>query len=97
MPPVARRHGRQPRDHDRDAELDVPRVVLLEQRGRFLIGEPFFERGRRVNLDRVRDARPGDLVLVRSGTARRGAPKVERVLGRPDVARVVIEALMLDR
>ncbi len=72
-------------------------VGQLERRGRFLTATPFFERGRRINLDRVRDARPGDLVLVRSGTARRGAPKIERVLGRPDVARVVIEALMLDR
>jgi ribonuclease R len=72
-------------------------VGRLERRGRFLTAEPFFERGRRVNLDRVRDARPGDLVLVRSGTARRGAPSIERVVGRPDVARDVIEALMLDR
>ncbi len=43
-----------------------------------------------------REARLGDLVLIRTGT--RGAPaRVLRVLGRPEVARDVIEALMLDR
>jgi ribonuclease R len=73
-----------------------PRVVLLEQRGRFLVGEPFFERGRRVTVERSRDARPGRLALLRP-TSRGGRFKVERVLGRPDVARDVIEALMLDR
>jgi ribonuclease R len=74
-----------------------PRVVLLEQRGRFLVGEPFFERGRRVTVERSRDARPGRLALLRSSSRPRGRFKVERTLGRPDVARDVIEALMLDR
>jgi ribonuclease R len=73
-----------------------PRVVLLEQRGRFLVGEPFFGRGRRVTVERSRDARPGRLALLRPD-ARGKRFKVERVLGRPDVARDVIEALMLDR
>jgi ribonuclease R len=73
-----------------------PRVVLLEQRGRFLVGEPFFGRGRRVTVERSRDARPGRLALLRS-EARGKRFKVERVLGRPDVARDVIEALMVDR
>jgi len=73
-----------------------PRVVLLEQRGRFLVGEPFFGRGRRVTVERTRDARPGRLALLRSN-ARGRRMQVERVLGRPDVARDVIEALMLDR
>jgi ribonuclease R len=73
-----------------------PRVVLLEQRGRFLVGEPFFGRGRRVTVERSRDARPGRLALLRPD--QRGKRfKIERVLGRPDVARDVIEALMLDR
>jgi len=93
-----RDHGRQQRGEQRDAAPVKERWVgQLERRGRFLTATPFFERGRRVNLDRVRDARPGDLVLVRSGTARRGAPKIERVLGAPDVAKVVLEGLMLDR
>jgi ribonuclease R len=73
-----------------------PRVVLLEQRGRFLVGEPFFGRGRRVTVERARDARPGRLALLRPDS-RAKRFKVERVLGRPDVARDVIEALMLDR
>jgi ribonuclease R len=73
-----------------------PRVVLLEQRGRFLVGEPFFERGRRVTVERSRDAQPGRLALLRADPKGRRF-KVERVLGRPDVARDVIEALMLDR
>jgi ribonuclease R len=73
-----------------------PRVVLLEQRGRFLVGEPFFGRGRRVTVERARDARPGRLALLRSN-ARGRRSQIERVLGRPDVARDVIEALMLDR
>jgi ribonuclease R len=100
---VTRRHGRQPRGEDRgprrDDPADVPRVVLLEQRGRFLVGEPFFERGRRVTVERSRDARPGMLALLQP--PRRGASggraRVARMIGRPDVARDVIEALMLDR
>ena len=73
-----------------------PRVVLLEQRGRFLVGEPFFGRGRRVTVERSRDARPGRLALLRPDS--RGKRfKIDRVLGRADVARDVIEALMLDR
>jgi ribonuclease R len=74
----------------------LPRVVLLEQRGRFLVGEPFFGRGRRVTVERTRDARPGRLALLRSN-ARGRRMQIERALGRPDVARDVIEALMLDR
>ncbi len=73
-----------------------PRVVLLEQRGRFLVGEPFFQRGRRATVERSRDARPGRLALLHPD-AKGGRFKIARVLGRPDVARDVIEALMLDR
>jgi ribonuclease R len=73
-----------------------PRVVLLEQRGRFLVGEPFFQRGRRVTVERSRDARPGRLALLHLNP-KGGRFKIARVLGRPDVARDVIEALMLDR
>jgi ribonuclease R len=102
VPRVARGHGRQPRGEPRDRDdppgSDVPRVVVLEQHGRFLVGEPFFERGRRVTVERSRDARPGRLALLRP-PARGGAgrARVARLLGRPDVARDVIEALMLDR
>jgi ribonuclease R len=73
-----------------------PRVVLLEQRGRFLVGEPFFGRGRRATIERSRDARPGRLALLHPNP-KGGRFKIARVLGRPDVARDVIEALMLDR
>jgi ribonuclease R len=106
VPRVARGHGRQPRgeprgDRDRDRDggpgPDVPRVVLLEQQGRFLVGEPFFERGRRVTVERSRDARAGRLALLKPPSRGGGRAKVQRVLGRPDVARDVIEALMLDR
>jgi ribonuclease R len=41
-------------------------------------------------------ARAGDLVLV-AGARRSAQARIVRVLGRPDVARDVIEALMLDR
>jgi ribonuclease R len=44
-------------------------------------------------------ARAGDIVLVQIATrrGRGGQARVARVIGRPDVAREVIEALMLDR
>ncbi len=64
-------------------------VGVLARRGRFWTVEPFFERGPRMNVDRPRDARPGELVEVRG--------KRVRSLGRPDVARDVLEALMLHR
>jgi ribonuclease R len=68
-------------------------VAVLEKRGRFLVGEPLFGRGPRATVERG-GAYVGDLVLVGSG--KRGA-RVIRRLGRPDVARDVIEGLMLDR
>lgn len=75
---------------------NAPFVVLLEGRARFLVGEPFFRRGRRVTAGRVpREARPGRMALVRPGAG--GRVDVLRVLGEPHVARDVIEALMLDR
>ena len=68
-------------------------VAVLEKRGRFLVGEPLFDRGARPTVDRG-GADVGDLVLV--GPSKRGA-RVIRRLGRPDVARDVVEGLMLDR
>ena len=73
--------------------LDQPLVAVLEKRGRFLVGEPLFGHGPRTAVERG-GADEGDLVLV--GTGKRGA-RVSRRLGRPDVARDVLEALMLDR
>ena len=81
--------GREPRSG--------PVVALLEKQGRFLTASPFFERGRRVTVERDRRAGPGDLVLLRADGRGRGQAKVQRVLGRPDTARDVIEALMLNR
>jgi ribonuclease R len=76
-----------------------PVVAVLEKHGRFLAASPFFARGRRINVDRGRapGVRPGDLVLVEPHGRGGGHGKVVRRIGRPDVARDVLEALMLDR
>jgi ribonuclease R len=81
---------------ERRRRLEPPRVGVIAKKGRFLVAEPLFERGAQVTLDpRGRGgADVGDLVLVGSG--KRGA-RVARVIGRPDVARDVVEGLMLDR
>ena len=74
-----------------------PLVAVLAKRGRFLVAEPLFERtGDRVTLDGGRrpGASVGEMVLL--GYGKRGA-RVVRSLGRPHVARDVLEALMLDR
>jgi len=68
-------------------------VAVLGKRGRFIVAEPLFGRGPRTAVD-PRGARDGDLVLVGSG--KRGA-RVVRELGRPEVARDVLEGLMIDR
>jgi ribonuclease R len=80
-------------------------VAVLERRGKFLVAEPFFEPGPRLVVGRDRDARVGDLVVVRTDRRRngsgggrpRGRATIARRLGRPDVARDVLEALMVDR
>jgi ribonuclease R len=92
---------------DEPRERAAPRttvVAVLDKRGRFLIGELFFGRGPQLIVERDRRAGPGDLVLLRTagrggtGPARpRGHAKIERRIGRPDVAGDVLEALMLDR
>jgi ribonuclease R len=82
----ARDEGAAPRTH---------LVGLLERRGRFFVAQPFFERGRQLTVEKDRRAREGALVLLRVGA--RGAARIERLLGRPDIARDVLEALMLDR
>ena len=86
------------RERDRRDRALVPlRVGVLAQRGRFLVAEPFFERGGTVSVERNSRARVGDLVLLRPSAKPRGAAKVARVLGRADNAGAVIEALMLER
>ena len=72
-------------------------VAVLEKRGRFLVAEPAFDRdARRLSLDTksAKGAGVGDLVLL--GIGKRGV-RVVRRLGRPDVARDVLEAFMLER
>jgi ribonuclease R len=79
------------------------RVAVIERRGKFLVAEPFFSPGPRLAVNRDRQTSVGDLVVLapappRSGRSRgRGRAVVARRLGRPDVARNVIEALMVDR
>jgi ribonuclease R len=76
---------------------DKPVVVVLEGRGRFLTGERLFERGPRLAVRRgARDAQAGRLALVQP-PARGRETRVLRLLGRPDVAADVLEALLLDR
>jgi len=72
-------------------------VGELVKRGRYLTVAPFFAPGRGVPVESSRDARVGDLVLVRPGRGPKQRAKVVRVLGRPDNARALIEAFMLDR
>jgi ribonuclease R len=72
-------------------------VAVLSKRGRLLVAEPLFARGgQRISLGGKASggARVGDMVLI--GGGKRG-PRVVRSLGKPDVARDVLEALMLDR
>jgi ribonuclease R len=76
-------------------------VAVVEKRGKFLVAEPFFGPGPRLAVSRDSRYDVGDLVLVSaevSGRKSQGSrAKVSRRLGKPDVARDVIEALMLDR
>ena len=78
----------------RPARLDFPLVAVLGRRGRFPVAEPLFG-PQRTTVEVARGgASEGDLVLV--GAGKKGA-RVVRRLGRPGVARDVVEALMLDR
>ena len=70
-------------------------VAVLERRGRNLRATPLFESGRWLTVPRDKRAGPGDMVLVSGSGGGRG--KVVRRIGRPDVARNVIEAFMLHR
>jgi ribonuclease R len=79
-------------------------VALLVRQGKFLVAEPFFGPGPRLVVTRDKRAGVGDLVVLSGtgahGNGRRGGskrPTVERRLGRPEIARDVIRALMLDR
>ena len=77
--------------------------AVLERHGRFIAARPLFDRptagGRTPAVDPARArAKVGDLVLVAIRPSRRGGrAEIVRRLGRPDIARDVIEALMIDR
>jgi ribonuclease R len=77
------------------------RVAVIERRGKFLVAEPFFRSGPRAALGRDPRANVGDLVVIRTALSRNGRrggrAQIARRIGRPDVARDVIEALMVDR
>ncbi|MGI8506600.1 MAG: RNB domain-containing ribonuclease [Solirubrobacteraceae bacterium] len=77
------------------------RVAVLRRKGKFLVAEPFFVPGTQVVVSRDRKAEVGDLIVLSPGarTDGRGSrrPVITRRLGRPDVARDVIGALVLDR
>ena len=68
-------------------------VAELARRGKLLVGEPFFEGGVPVTVDRKGsgNASPGDLVVLRLG---RGRAKIEFVLGRPGDVGAVLEGLL---
>jgi len=74
---------------------------VVEKRGKFLVAEPFFGAGPRLALSRDSRYDVGDLVQVSPGVSGRkgtGArAKVLRRIGSPEIARDVMEALMLDR
>ena len=81
--------------------LTGPHVAVIERHGKFIVAEPFLGPGPRLAVSRDKRASVGDLVVVRRepGRGNRGGGRatVVRRIGRPDVARDVIEALMLDR
>ena len=68
-------------------------VCELARRGKLLVGEPFFEGGVPVTVDRkgLGNAAVGDLVVLRTG---RGRARVDRVLGRPSEIEAVLEGLL---
>jgi ribonuclease R len=85
-------------------------VAVIHKRGKFLVAEPFFSPGPRLAVSRDTRYDVGDLVAVAASAGGRGdgrkaggrgggggRARVQRRLGRPDIARDVIEALMIDR
>lgn len=73
---------------------------MLAKHGKFLVAEPFFEPGPRLVVSRNGASRVGDLVVLRTRPHRQGRggrAVISRRLGRPNVARDVIEAFMIAR
>ena len=74
----------------------VRTVVEIATRGKLVVGEPYFEPGVPVVLDRknLKGAERGELAVVVSG---RGRARVERVLGPADHVDAVLEGLLVER
>ena len=74
----------------------VRTVVEIATRGKLVVGEPYFEPGVPVVLDRkaLRGAERGELAVVVTG---RGRAKVERVLGPAERIEAVLEGLLVER
>jgi ribonuclease R len=68
-------------------------VAELARRGKLLVGEPYFEGGRPIVIDRkgAGEASARDLVVIRAG---RGRAKLERVLGPAAHVEAVLEGLL---
>jgi ribonuclease R len=78
----------------RAAGMGLPFVGELGRRGRMLVAKPLFDgRGQQIEVSRGKGGE-GEIVLV--GAGKRGA-RVLKVIGKPWVARDVVEALMIDR
>jgi len=90
-----RGRGRPPLDDGAPPRTHV--VGVVERAGKLVTVSPLFERGRRITVHDARGAKPGQLVVVRTGAGTKQPPKVERVLGDPQVARDVLEGLMVHR
>ena len=72
-----------------------PRALVVSRRARFWVGEPLFDRGPQINLARGRvQVGEGGIALCRLDR-RGGMPLVD--LGRADVPRDVVGALIADR
>ena len=82
---------------ERGPNAGAPLVVQLTRRGKFWNGEPFFERGRRVVVERDKRLRDGAIALVRTTGTGSGQAKLVRLLGDASTAGDVLEALMFHR
>ncbi len=69
-------------------------MAVIGRRGRFPVAEPLFERGPQLTVDKPRRSLTGRMALLELGA---GRARVLRELGRPDVARDVVEALLWER
>ena len=68
-------------------------VAELARRGKLLVGEPYFEAGKPIVVDRkgAGEASVGDLVVLRVG---RGRARLEKILGPADHIEAVLEGLL---